>query len=197
MPLPCRFSPAPPARNRPIADWKGSSSCFHAARLSDAICMNLSNAPAQQVDCFEKARAAQLECLQHVPSGTSARSASPERPTGTDASPAPRGLAQSDLPTPIPQAMPAAPAAPKAGPVDSVALARFARKICSKCRRRRQDQHHLAEAAIFRSSSDRLARRACPRRLPQPPARWISRQSRRPKTGWSAKRLHRLTTAHW
>lgn len=100
---------------------EGLESCFHAARLSDAICMNLSNAPAQQVDCFEKARAAQLECLQHVPSGTSARSAPPERPTGTDASPAPRGLVQSDAATPIPEVMPAAPAAPKAGPVDLVA----------------------------------------------------------------------------
>ena len=100
---------------------EGLESCFQAARLSDAICMNLSKAPAQQVDCFEKARAAQLECLQHVPVGTSARSALPERPTGTVASPAPRGLVQSDAPTPIPQAMPAAPSAPTAGPVDSVA----------------------------------------------------------------------------
>jgi hypothetical protein len=58
---------------------QGLESCFKAARLSDAICMNLSNAPAQQVDCFEKARAAQLECLQHVPSGSSA--AAPEKPT--------------------------------------------------------------------------------------------------------------------
>ena len=121
---------------------EGLESCFQAARLSDAICMNLSNAPAQQVDCFEKARAAQLECLQHVPSGTSARSALPERPTGTDASPAPRGLVQSDAPTPIPQAMPAAPAAPTAGPVELGDFAchpttRFAGKICSKCRRRR------------------------------------------------------------
>ena len=64
----------------------GLESCFKAARLSDAICMNLSNAPAQQVDCFEKARAAQLECLQHVPSGSSAQSAPPEGPAGPEGS---------------------------------------------------------------------------------------------------------------
>lgn len=97
---------------------EGLESCFQAARLSDAICMNLSNVPAQQVDCFQKARAAQLECLQHVPLGTSARSAPPEAPTGTDASQAPRGLVQSDMS----RAMPPPPAAiaPTVGPADSV-----------------------------------------------------------------------------
>jgi hypothetical protein len=59
---------------------EGLESCFKAARLSDAICMNLSNVPAQQADCFQKARAAQLECLQHVSSGTPSGSPSPSRP---------------------------------------------------------------------------------------------------------------------
>jgi len=76
----------------------GLESCFKAARLSDAICMNLSNAPAQQVDCFEKARAAQLECLQHVPSGSAAQSAPPERPTGPEVSQESRAPVQPQMP---------------------------------------------------------------------------------------------------
>ncbi|MEO6781785.1 MAG: hypothetical protein ABI196_12905 [Bradyrhizobium sp.] len=101
---------------------EGLESCFQAARLSDAICMNLSNAPAQQVDCFQKGRAAQLECLQHVPSGTSARSMVPEKPTGTDASQAPRGLVQSDMPQAMPPNAASAPTVGRADPVVSPAM---------------------------------------------------------------------------
>ncbi|MEO6782807.1 MAG: hypothetical protein ABI196_18235 [Bradyrhizobium sp.] len=77
---------------------EGLESCFQAARLSDAICMNLTNSPVQQLDCFQKARAAQLECLQHVPSGTSAKSAVPEKPTGTISSETPAGKIQPEMP---------------------------------------------------------------------------------------------------
>ena len=78
--------------------------------------MNLSNVPAQQVDCFEQARAAQLECLQHVPSGNSARAAPPEPSSGADVSHAPRAPVQPDVPT----AMGPSPSAPTIGPADSV-----------------------------------------------------------------------------
>jgi hypothetical protein len=100
----------------------GLESCFKAARLSDAICMNLSNAPAQQVDCFEKARAAQLECLQHVPSGSSAQSAPPERPTGPKVSQESRAPVQSQMPRAMPPSHTAtAPAVEPAGSMDSPA----------------------------------------------------------------------------
>jgi hypothetical protein len=92
----------------------GLESCFKAARLSDAICMNLSNAPAQQVDCFEKARAAQLECLQHVPSGSSAQSAPPAGPEGSQESRAP---VEPEMPRAMPPSQTAA--APAVGPADA------------------------------------------------------------------------------
>jgi hypothetical protein len=76
---------------------KGLESCFQAARLADAICSNAAN--DQRLDCFQKARAAQLECLQHVPSGMSAGSAAPEIPTTGIVSPAtPAGTVRPEMP---------------------------------------------------------------------------------------------------
>jgi hypothetical protein len=62
---------------------KGLESCFKSARTADAICSNPANDPAQRLDCLQKARTAQLECLEHVPPGMSAGSVPPEIPTGT------------------------------------------------------------------------------------------------------------------
>ena len=45
-------------------------SCFRAARVADAICSKLPADPALRLDCFQKTRAAQLECLEHVLSET-------------------------------------------------------------------------------------------------------------------------------
>ena len=61
----------------------GLESCFHAARIADAICSKLPNDPAQRLDCFQKTRAAQLECLEHVLSETPAGPTMPERPSET------------------------------------------------------------------------------------------------------------------
>jgi hypothetical protein len=55
----------------------GLEACFQAARLADAICSKLPNDPARRVDCFTKARAAQLECLERVLSEAPVRSAPP------------------------------------------------------------------------------------------------------------------------
>jgi len=55
-------------------------SCFRAARVADAICSKLPNDPAQRVDCFQKTRSAQLECLEHVLSETPAEPATPKSP---------------------------------------------------------------------------------------------------------------------
>jgi hypothetical protein len=49
--------------------------CFRAAtRLADEVCSNAANSPTERSDCFQKARAAQLSCLDQVPPGL-ARSA--------------------------------------------------------------------------------------------------------------------------
>jgi hypothetical protein len=60
---------------------KGLESCSRAARQADDICSNPTNDPVQRLDCLKKARAAQLECLQHVPLGMSAGSEILESPT--------------------------------------------------------------------------------------------------------------------
>jgi hypothetical protein len=57
------------------------ASCFQAARVADAICSKLPNDPAQRVDCFQKTRSAQLECLEHVLSETPAEPATPKTPS--------------------------------------------------------------------------------------------------------------------
>jgi hypothetical protein len=67
----------------------GLEACFQAARLADATCSNLPNDPARRVDCFTKARTAQLECLERVLSEARARSAAPGRASET-ARPAPQ-----------------------------------------------------------------------------------------------------------
>ena len=68
----------------------GLESCFKAARIADAICSKLPNDPVQRLDCFQKTRAAQLECLEHVlsetPAGPSApRDSSESLPSGPPA----------------------------------------------------------------------------------------------------------------
>jgi hypothetical protein len=50
-------------------------SCFQAARVADTICSRLPDDPALRLDCFQKTRSAQLECLEHVLSETPAGSA--------------------------------------------------------------------------------------------------------------------------
>jgi hypothetical protein len=55
----------------------GLETCFQAARRADAICSDPNN-PTQRMDCFKKARAAQLECLERVLSEAPARPASPQ-----------------------------------------------------------------------------------------------------------------------
>lgn len=55
----------------------GLESCFEAARLADATCSNMQNDPTQRVNCFTKARATQLECLDHVLSEAPERTAAP------------------------------------------------------------------------------------------------------------------------
>jgi hypothetical protein len=44
----------------------GLDSCFQAAGAADAICSKLSDDPEQRLDCFARARAVQLECLDRI-----------------------------------------------------------------------------------------------------------------------------------
>ncbi len=50
----------------------GMDSCFRAARVAEAICLKLPDDPALRIDCAQKTRSAQLECLEHVLSETPA-----------------------------------------------------------------------------------------------------------------------------
>jgi hypothetical protein len=59
----------------------GMESCFQAARIADTICAKLPDDPAQRLDCFQRTRSAQLECLEHVLSETPAEPATPKTPS--------------------------------------------------------------------------------------------------------------------
>lgn len=105
----------------------GRASQFTSRRFADAICMNLTNSPVQQVDCFQKARTAQLECLQHVPSGPSAKAAVPEPPTGTISPETHSGKTQPEMPRAVSPAPPTT--ASTEGPAGSVSPGMSARTV--------------------------------------------------------------------
>jgi hypothetical protein len=63
----------------------GLESCFQSARRADSVCSNLPNDAAQRLDCLQKARTAQLECLRHVPPPTSDAFAAAQKPAATAA----------------------------------------------------------------------------------------------------------------
>jgi len=71
----------------------GLESCFQSARRADLICSNPENDAAQRLDCLQKARTAQLECLQRVPQATSVGRAAAEKPSATAALAKPAGAA--------------------------------------------------------------------------------------------------------
>lgn len=64
-------------------------SCFEMARIAGEICAKLPNDPALRLDCFQKTRAGQLECLEHA-------------------------LSKVDAATPVPQASGSQPGPPAA-----------------------------------------------------------------------------------
>jgi hypothetical protein len=75
----------------------GLESCFQSARRADSICSKPENDAAQRLDCLQKARTAQLECLQRVPQATSIGLAA-EKPAATAALAMPAGTASPQLP---------------------------------------------------------------------------------------------------
>ena len=86
--------------------------CFQAARIADAICSKLPDDPALRLDCFQKTRSAQLECLEHVLSETPA--ATPKTPSEATRSepPANAGPARQKSPSDAARSEPPASAAP-------------------------------------------------------------------------------------
>jgi hypothetical protein len=50
----------------------GLQSCFKLARGADSICSNPANDAVQRLNCLQKARTAQLECLERIPPERSA-----------------------------------------------------------------------------------------------------------------------------
>jgi hypothetical protein len=72
----------------------GLESCFQAARIADAICSKLEpNDAGPRLDCFQKTRAAQLECLEHVLSETPAGPSAPRDSAGSQPSGPPANAA--------------------------------------------------------------------------------------------------------
>ena len=57
--------------------------CFQSARDADMVCYDPAIGPVQRLDCLEKARQAQLECLEQIPAGKSAEPLAPQLPSAT------------------------------------------------------------------------------------------------------------------
>ena len=55
--------------------------CFKAARVADAICSKLPDDPALRLNCLQKTRSAQIECLEHVLKETPAGPATQNTPS--------------------------------------------------------------------------------------------------------------------
>lgn len=77
---------------------KGLESCFELARANDAICSNPANSAVERLDCLQKARTAQLECLEHTQSEMPAESAPREMPRGGVAKDMPTGAVSPEKP---------------------------------------------------------------------------------------------------
>jgi hypothetical protein len=80
----------------------GLESCFQSARAADAICSNPSNNAVQRLDCLQKARTAQLECLEQVTPRAPVGSSASEKAVGTGASEMTSGTASPALPSGAP-----------------------------------------------------------------------------------------------
>ncbi len=86
--------------------FKKLETCFQLDRAADAICSDPKKGAAERLDCRQKARTVQLECLEHVFPGGSAgsvpemtlRTVSPEMPTVTGSPEAPAGSVSPETP---------------------------------------------------------------------------------------------------
>jgi hypothetical protein len=99
---------------------KSLETCFESARAADAICSNPANDAVRRLNCLEKARAVQLECLNDILAGApTTGSASSETPAGASSPAVPTGTASQPAPpvSIVPKA-PAEQAAPDSRPED-------------------------------------------------------------------------------
>jgi hypothetical protein len=57
--------------------------CIELARSNDEVCNNPANSASERLDCFRKARTAQLQCLEHTQSEAAPGSAPPDTPSAS------------------------------------------------------------------------------------------------------------------
>jgi len=73
--------------------------CFQSVRAADAICSDSKHGAAERLDCLQKARISQLECLEHSLRGAAAGSAAPEKRAETGSTELPAATVLPDKPT--------------------------------------------------------------------------------------------------
>jgi len=78
---------------------KALETCFQSARAADAICSDPKHGAADRLDCLQKARMSQLECLERISRGKAAGSAPPEKRAGTGSTELPTATVLPDKPT--------------------------------------------------------------------------------------------------
>jgi hypothetical protein len=95
-------------------DVKRLEACFQTARETDPVCSNPASDPAQRRDCFERTRAALLQCMEQATPGVSVDSAAPDLPTGKVSPETSAGTSPADRPdNPAPSRMPVGAAPPE------------------------------------------------------------------------------------
>jgi hypothetical protein len=97
---------------------KALEDCFGLTRAADAICDRMGNAAGERLDCLDKARKAQLHCIEQVRAGLFAAPAPPPPgidPPATGAMPLP-----PERPTAPPPPEKAAPPVPAENPIAAV-----------------------------------------------------------------------------
>jgi hypothetical protein len=81
-------------------DGGGLSACLQAARAADDGCARLTDDPTERIACFQKARTAEFECLEHSLSDSPPGSAGQGTPAASASTPAPAqpsGAASPDI----------------------------------------------------------------------------------------------------
>ena len=78
---------------------KALETCFQSARTADAICSEPKHGAADRLDCLQKARMSQLECLERISRGKAAGSAPPEKRAGTGSTELPTATVLPDKST--------------------------------------------------------------------------------------------------
>jgi hypothetical protein len=78
---------------------KALEACFQSTRAADAICSEPKHGAAERLDCLQKARMSQLECLERISRGTAAGSVPPEKRAGTGSTELPTATVLPDKST--------------------------------------------------------------------------------------------------